>query len=191
MLLWHDTYYIYGPVCTVYDISHTIYDIKTHYPLFQSIISHFKLIISDSTTTVSLSSHPDYRSYNPHFMYDNTGTICMTSSDYMWHHIHSLWYHTTLWLSNTLYSCHHTQDTCHRIQCSWANNYSVLIIAYLQYVWYQTHYIYDSLWILCDITTTICDITRLYSWHHIHTLHDITPTVYDITYTLLVTSQPL
>ena len=41
------------------------------------------------------------------------------------------------------------------------------------------------MWILCDITTTLYDITRLYSSHHIHTTHDITPTVYDITYTLL------
>ena len=72
-----------GPVCTVYDISNTIYDITTLYPLHQSIISHIKLIISDSKSTVSLSSHPDYRPYNPHCMYDNTGTICMTSYEYI------------------------------------------------------------------------------------------------------------
>ena len=168
-----------------------IYDITTLYPLHQSIISHIKLIISDSTSTVSLSSHPDYQSYNPHCMYDNTGTICMTSYEYIWHHIHSLWYHTTLWHSHTLYSCHHTQYTCHRIHCSGAITYSVLIIPNQQYVWYQTNSMYDIIWILCDITTTLYDIKRLYSWHHIHTIHDITPTVYDITYTLLVTSQPL
>ena len=37
------------------------------------------MIISDSTSTISLSSLPDCRSYNPHCMYDNTATICMTS----------------------------------------------------------------------------------------------------------------
>ena len=168
-----------------------IYDITTLYPLHQSIISHIKLIISDSTSTLSLSSHPDYWSYNPRCMYDNTGTICVTSEGYIWHHTHSLRYHTTLWHSHKLYSCHHTQDTCRCIHCSWAITYSVLIIAYLQYVWYQTYYMYDIIWILCDITTTLYDITRLYSSHHIHTIHDVTPTVYDITYTLLVTSQPL
>ena len=158
---------------------HSTHDIK-------AIISHLTLIISDSTSTVSLSSHPDYQSYNPHCIYDNTGTICMTSYEYIWHHIHSLWYHTTLWHSHTLYSCHHTQDTCHRIHCSWAITYSVLIIPHLQYVWYQTHYMYDIIWILCDITTTLYDITRLYSWHHIHTLlwhhshcnYDKTPTMF-------------
>ena len=168
-----------------------IYDITTLYPLHQSIISHIKLIISDSTSTVSLSTLPDYWSYKPHCMYDNTGKICVTSYEYIWHHIHSFRYHTTLWYSHTLYSFHHTQDTCHHIHCSWAITYSVLIIAHLQYVWYQTHYMYDIKWILCDITNTLYHITRLYSSHHSHTIHDITPTVYDITYTLLVTSQPL
>ena len=61
----------------------------------------------------------------------------------------------------------------------------------LQYVFSQPHYMYDIIWILCDITKSLYDITRLYSWHHIHTIPDITPTVYDMTYTLLVTSQPL
>ena len=177
LCLWHHTYCIYGTMCTLYDISPTIYDISALYQLHQSIISRIKLIISENTYTVSLSSHPDYRSYNPHCMYDNTGTICMTSCEYIWHHIHSLIYCTTLWHSHTLYSCHHSQDTCHRIHCSWAITYSVLIIAHLQYVWYQTHYIYHIIWILCDITTTLYDITRLYLWHHIHSIHDITHTV--------------
>ena len=60
-----------------------IYDITTLYPLHQSIISHIKLIIPDSTSTVSLSSLPDYESKNPHCMYDNTGTICMISYEYI------------------------------------------------------------------------------------------------------------
>ena len=182
---------MYGTICSVYDISPMIYDITTLYPLHQSIISHIKLIISDSTSTVSLSSHPDYWSNNPQCMYDITGTISMTACEYIWHHIHSLRYHTTLWHWHTLYSCHHTQDTCHCIQWGWAITYSVLIIAHLLYVWYQTHYMYDIIWIPCFITTTLYDITRLYSWHHIHIIPDITPTVYDMTYTLLVTSHPL
>ena len=115
-----------------------ISDISTRYTIHQSIISHIKQNISDNKSTVSLSSHPVYRSYNPHFMYDNRGTICMTSCEYLWHHIHSLWYHTMLWYSHTLYSCDHTQDNCHCIHCSWAITYSLLIIAHLQNEWYQT-----------------------------------------------------
>ena len=182
---------MYGTICTVYEISPTIYDITTLYPLYHSIISHIILIISDNKSTVSLSSHPNYWSYNPHCMCDNTGTICTISHEYIWHHIHSLIYHTTLWHSHTLYSCHHTQSICHRIHCSWAITYSVLIIAHLPYVWYQTHYMYDIIWILCDITTTLYDIKSLYSWHHIHTIPDYTPTLHDMTYTLIVTPQTL
>ena len=51
---------------------HSTHDIK-------AIVSHLTLIISDSTSTVSLSSQSVFRSYKPHFMYDNTATICMTS----------------------------------------------------------------------------------------------------------------
>ena len=154
LYLWHGTYSIYGTLCTVYDISPTIYDITTLYPLHQFIISHIKLIISDSTSTVSLSSQPDYQSYNPYCTYDNTGTICITSDEYIWHHIHSWWYHTTVWPSHTLHSCYHTEDTCHHIHCSWAITYSVLRILNLQYVWSQTHYMYGITWNLCDITTS-------------------------------------
>ena len=85
LYLWHFTYSIYGTLCTVYDISPTIYDITALYPLHQFIISHIKLIISDRTSTVSLSSHRDYQSYNPNCTYDNTGTICITSYEYIWH----------------------------------------------------------------------------------------------------------
>ena len=103
MYLWHGTYYIYGTICTVYDISPTIYDITTLYPLHQSVIPHIKMIISDSTSTVSLSSHPYYQSYKPHCTSDNTGTIFMISYEKIWHYIHSLWYHTMVWPSHTLY----------------------------------------------------------------------------------------
>ena len=73
----------HGSICTVYDISPTIYDISTLYPIHQSVISHIKLNISDNTSTASLYSHPDYLSYNPHCVYDNTGTICKTSCEYI------------------------------------------------------------------------------------------------------------
>ena len=110
---------------------------------------------------------------------------------YIWHHIHSLRYQTTLWHSHTLYLCHHTQDTCHHIQSSWAITYSVLIIAHVQYVWYQTHYMYDIIWILCDITTTLYDITILYSWHHTHCIWCHIHSTCDITATVTMTRHLL
>ena len=168
-----------------------IYDISSLYPFHQSIISHIKLNISDNTSTASLYSHPDYRSYNPHCVYDNTGTICMTSCEFIWHDIHYLRYHTTLWHSHTLYSCHHTQDTCHRISCSWAITYCLLIRARLQYVWYQTticmtsyeFYVISQPLILTSKAVFMTSHPE-YSWlqthrirHDMHNTCDITATV--------------
>ena len=163
---------------------HSTHEIK-------AIVSHLKTIISDSTSTVSLSSLPENRSYNPHCMYDNTATICMT-----WYELHMTshpLYMISLhaMTSHPLYLCHHTQDTCHRINCSWTIAYSVLIIPHLPYVWHETHYMYDITGNLYDITLTRYDITILYSWRHIHSIHDSTPNLIDITYSILVTSQPL
>ena len=106
---------------------HSTHDIK-------AIISHLTSIISDSTSTVSLSSHPDHRSYVPHFMYDNKAKICMISYElHMTSHPFFMISHHAV-TSHPLYSCHHTQDTCHRIYCSWTITYSVLIIPHLLFV---------------------------------------------------------
>ena len=163
---------------------HSTYDIK-------SIMSHLTPITYESTSTVSLSSHPDYRSYNPQCMYDNTATICMISYELHMtsHPLFMISLHAMT--SHPLYLWHHTQDTCHHIHSSWTITYRVLIIPYLLYVWHETHYMYDITGILYDITLTLYDMTILYSWRHIHSIHDSTPTLYDITYSILEISQPL
>ena len=113
---------------------HSTHDIK-------AIISHLSPIISDSTSTVSLSSHPDYRSYNPHCMYDNTATICMISYElHMTSHPLFMISHHAM-TSHPLYSCHHTQDT-------WLSTTvagPLLIVYWL----YHTYY-------MCDMKPTIC-----------------------------------
>ena len=134
-----------------------------------------------------LTAHPLYLCHHTQIVSHITPIVCMiTQAKYLWHHMNTYditptLYQTTVWHWHTLYSCHHTQDTCHHIHCSWDITYSILIIARLQYVWYQTHYMYDIIGILCDIATTHYDITRLYSWHHpnciwhhIHSTFDLT-----------------
>ena len=69
---------IFMEVYALYMTSHPLFMTSQHYLIHQSIISHIKLNISDNTSAESLYSHPEYRSYNPHCIY-NTGTICMTS----------------------------------------------------------------------------------------------------------------
>ena len=102
----------------------------------------------------------------------------MTSYEYIWHHIHSLRHHTSLWHSHILYSCHHTQDACHRIHCSWAITYRVWIMHICN---------------MGDIKPTICMTSyefyvtsqKLFMTSK-HCIHDITSTAHDITYILLV-----
>ena len=71
---------------TIYMAQYSLYMTPNQqFMISQHSIHYISLLylISDSTPTVSLSSHPDYHSYNPHCMYDNTGTICMTSYEYI------------------------------------------------------------------------------------------------------------
>ena len=196
---WYNTHSIYDITSTVYMAQYAL--CMTYLPWFmisqhfthdiKAIISHLTLIISDSISTVSLSSHPDYWSYNPHFMYDNTATIFMTSYELHMtsYPLFMISHHAVT--SHPLYSCQHTQDTCHRIHCSWTITYSVLILPHLLYVWHETHCMYDITGILYDITFTLYDIMIVYSWHHIHSIHESTATLYDITYTILAIWQSL
>ena len=144
----------------------------------KAIISHLTPIISDSTSTVSLSSHTVYRSYNPHCMY-NTATICMTSYKLHMtsHPLFMILYNTVtsrpffmishhVMISHPLCSCHQTQDTCHRMHCFWMITYSVLIVPL-----YQTK--------------------PQYLGCHIHFRHDVTPPVSDIASTVSLSSKPL
>ena len=137
----------------------SLHDIK-------ATLSHITPIISDSTSTVSVSSHPDYRSYNPHSMHDTTATIYITlfKLHLKSHPLFMISQHAMS--SHPLYSCHHTQYIWHHIHCSCIITHSILIIPHLCYVWHQTHYMCDILWMLYGITPTHYDITRLYSWHH-------------------------
>ena len=141
---WYKTHSLYDITSTVYLAQYALY--MTSHPQImtsqhsthdlKAIISHLTLIISDSTNTVSLSSHPDYRSYNPHCMYDNTGTY-----EYIWHHIHSLWYHTTL--RHQTHSIHLITPRIPVIASTVAG--PLLIVYWL----YHTYY-------MCDMKSSIC-----------------------------------
>ena len=202
--LWHHMYCIYGKICTACDISPTVYDITTLYPWHQTIISHLTPFISDSTSTVSLSSHPDYRSYNPHFMY-NIVKICRTSFELHMTSLPLFMISHHAMTSHSLYSCHHTQDTCHRIHSSWTVTYSVLIIPHLLYVWHQTPYMWvlyefyifyrNSIWhqthSLWHNNTVFMMSHPLYSWQHTHSIWHHIHYTYDITATVSMTRHLL
>ena len=138
---WYNTHCIYDMAPTLFMAHYALY--MTSHPRFmtsqpsthdiKAIISPLTPIISESTSTESLSLHPNYRSYNPHCMYDNTATICMTSCKLHMtsHPLFMILQHAMT--SHPLYSCHHTQDTWYRIRCSW----TILIVYWLYHTYYM------------------------------------------------------
>ena len=146
---WYNTHSIYDITSTVYMAQYALY--MTSHPRFmtsqhsthdiKAIISQLTLIISDSKNTVSLSSHPDNRSYNPIVSMITQPQYVWHHMNYIWHHIHSLWYHTTLW--------HHTHCIhviTPRIPVIASTIAGPLLIVY----WlYNTYY-------MCDMNPTIC-----------------------------------
>ena len=72
----------------------------------------------------------------------------MTSCEYIWHHIHSLWYHTTLWHSHTLYSCHQPRI-----------NFIASTVAELLLTVYWLEHV-----------GSMCDIKTLYVWHYMNSM---------------------
>ena len=169
---------------------HSIHDIK-------STLSHITPIISDSTSTVYLSSHQDYRSYSPHCMYDITATICMTSYELqMTYHPHfmsvSVWSHPLYWWYNThsiltshlLYIWHHMHCIWHLTHDLWHHNtllmpskllyltsHQLYLTAHPRYLCHHTQIIEHTTPIVCMITQPQYVWHHMnYLWHHIHCL---------------------
>ena len=140
---------------------HSIHDIK-------ATLSHITPIISDSTSTVSFSSYPDYRSYNTHCMYDKQPQYVWHHMNYIWNHIHSLWYHTRLW--------HHIH-CIHVITPSIPVIASTVAAALLRVYWlYHTYY--------------MCDTNPVYVWHHMNSIWHHTHSLWHHN-TVFMISHPL
>ena len=146
---WYNRHSIYDITSTVYMAEYALY--MTSHPRFmtsqhsthdlKAIISHLTLIISDSTSTASLSSHKDYWSYNPRCTYDNTATICMTSYEL----------HTT---SHPLFMISHHAMTSHPLYSVITSRIAVIASTvagplFIVYWLYNTYY-------MCDMKPTIC-----------------------------------
>ena len=71
-----------------------------------------------------------------------------------------------------LYSCHHIQDTCHCIHCSWTITYNLLIISLYQtkpqYLWCQIHFKHDITPPVSDSTPTVSLSSQPLHWYHTH-----------------------
>ena len=117
---------------------------------------------------------------------------------YIWHHIHSLWCHTTLW--------HHTH--CIHVTTPNISDIRSIVAASLltMYWFYHTYSMCDIKCIIC-MTSYECFMTShpvfmtshdcihdthpLYSWHHTHCILDHIHSTCDIKATVYMTQHLL
>ena len=188
------------------DITHTVCMIS--YILYvwhnmQYIWNHTHALWHHSTlfmisNLIYLTSHPLYLTAHPLYVCNHTQiidpiipTVCMISQpqyiwhlmNCRWHHIHSLWYHTTLW--------HHT-PCIHVIKPSIFDIASTVAVSLL-----TVHWLYHAR-NMCDIKPTICMTScefNVKSHPFFMTsqdcIHDITSTLFMISHPLYMTSHTL
>ena len=181
---WYNTHTIYDIISTVYMAEYALY--MTFHPRFmtsQHSIHYISLLYLISNwlylraLPLYLCHHnPDYQSYNPYCTYDNTGKVCITSYEYIWHHIHSWWYHTTVWPSHTLHSCYHNRGylSSHPLQLSYYlecieyTKTAICVISNPLYVWHHM----NSMWLhnipLRHHKSVFMTSQTHYPWHHPH-----------------------
>ena len=75
--------------------------------------------------------------------------------NYIWHHIHSLWYHTTLW-----HHTHFIHVITPREPVIASTVAGPLLIVYCLY---HTYY-------MCDMKPTICMTSQVFIWHQTNSL---------------------
>ena len=163
------------------------------------------LCINGITHTVCRISHILYVWHNMH---------------YIWHHTHTLWHHNTLFMalklvyltSHLLYLTPHPRGLCHHPQIMDHITLIVCKISQPKYVWYHKnciwHHIHSLRWnatwwhhthSIHVITPSISDITftesaallTVYSQYHTHSMCDIKPTIGMMSYEFCMTSHPL
>ena len=144
-----------GIVCIIQDITSSFFDLK---PPFEDITP----TILDITSSVSVSSHQQYRWYHSHYVYDITSSICETSCplylSHRTHYVHHTRYmydfifppediisiqsqHAKIFMtSHPLQAWHHAPCIRHHTNCIFVITTSPL----------KSHPL------LYDITTTIC-----------------------------------
>ena len=118
LYVWYHILYMCDIAQCLYLWHHKLYDVLTLYGITHSVMT---------TQPLCLTSHPVYLCRHTPCTNLIKTCVCMTSQPlYIWQHIHSLWHHTTLFItwsplyltshalyltSRPLYLCHHTHTT--------------------------------------------------------------------------------
>ena len=162
-----------------------------------------------------LTLHPLYLCHHNHPIDDLRLTVCMISH-HCSHHIH--WIHgtshtiydithmttQTLYLpSHPLYLTLHPLYVCHQTQCINYTTPTLWMTSHTLYVWHHNQYAWHHMHSLWHHTPMCMPSHPVYLWHHIQyiwyhaycfhdnttSLPDISPTKFDTTATVSVSSQ--
>ena len=194
--VWHHTHFMYDILCTVYNVTSTLFDftpcylshyihciltsqcIRHHTHDNVSIVSAISPTISDTISTVSVSSNPGYQLYHTHSLNSITHIICITSYSvcmalhelfktshpYMYDITPSIFMtsYPIYMVSPILLSWQHYDYTCHLTHYIWHHRHYICVVTPIvsmtsQQVWKSSHLAY--VWHHEHST-----------WHHIHTL---------------------
>ena len=164
------------------DITHSLF---MTYPLYLAsytvLWQHSNCVTSQP---LCLTSHPLCLCHHTEWINFIIPSVGVTSEPlcvwhhmyYMWHHIHNLGHHTmpvsltshTLCLWCIHFIWHHTQCydntnirklhshyTWHHTTCICVITHSGSILSNAVHVWHPSHYVYDIICTICDITSTI------------------------------------
>ena len=183
----HHTYFIYDSLCTMHKVTSTLWVhtivVTTLHPLHSwhhtlyiqhhthnntKVISAISPCISDTTSTVSVSSNPVYQLYYTHSLYDTTHY--MYDITFSMHDISWTLYGITPYVrmkSHPLHVWHHRQFIWHHIHSCW--QHTIVCMSF--------HKLYDIICIIHDVTHTVCMITQaLYlTWNPLncHLTHSV------------------
>ena len=197
----------------VHSCTHTPY-VWHHTHGNTNVISAIWPTISNTSSTVSVSSNPGYQLLHTHSLYDITHTICVTSysvcmlSHQLFMTLYPSMYSITPRIFMTSYpicmlSPYCFQDNTMTIPDNSPTIFDItatvsvsshsgtnICIDVSLYPWHHmcvshhTWHTYDNIHNLHHITFTLYDINDHVLWHHKHCIHDIRSPLYDITSTL-------
>ena len=161
-MTWH-LLYLWNYMHCIWHLTH---DLWYHNTLSITSVSYISYLVDYTWQHIHCISviTPDYQSYNPHCMYDNTGTICMNVSTditptFVWHHTH--------------YMCD--------IICTLYNTILTPYVITLLYLWYHSLYIWNHIQYVGPHIHYTCDITATNWCHNSHSIDNIRHTLNDIT----------
>ena len=234
--VWHHTYFTYDTLCTIHKVTSTLWVhtivVTTLHPLHSWHHTHYiwhhthdntKVItatspsISDTTSTVSVSSNPVYQLYYTHSLYDTThymyditfsmNDITWTLYDIIpievWHHILYIYdiisniygiTHTVSWKPNV--------STLHLTHSLWYHSHVICVVApalsmpsqqlwrssHLTHVWHYTHPTSHKIQTLWHQSSVFRTSQTLHSWHRIYIWHHIHGLWHLIPYTCDITA---